>query len=253
MLGKLLFWGGVTAAVVGGAYALTQYSSASPPKNGDKPADDGKLGGWEFAEWTMGGAAADAELPTIVVLHDEGSGDADVRAIFDGLDLSARILVPLGKNGSAQKRNYVADPDKATAPDVQKAAVDLQAFLFDVLKKRRVTGRLVVVSLGTIAGTMAISLGFFAGLAVRQVYALGGLYEPAYVAQAPQAQVRIRLLFQSTLSKLAQDLTTESFKLAASRGFDNVQIQVGDFDLPVTRALAQSWLWPELAANLAKA
>lgn len=252
MLGKILFWGGVTAAVVGGAYALTQYSSASPPKNNDK-TDDGKLlGGWEFAEWTTGGAAADAELPTIVVLHDENSGDADVRAIFDGLDLSARILVPLGKVGSGQKRSYV-DPDKAAAPDVQKAAVDLQGFLFDVLKRRRVTGRLVVVSLGTISGTMALALGFFAALAVRQVYALGGLYEPAYVAQAPQAQVRMRLLFQSTLSKLAQDLTTEAFKLAASRGFDNVQMQVGDFDLPVTRALAQSWLWPELAANLAKA
>lgn len=247
--GKVLFWGGLAAITVGGTWLWFGGPTIAPsPKPNPTPGPD-RLGGWEFAEWTTTATDVSTELPTIVVLHDVSSGAADVRVLFEGLEQPARIFVPLGKFGAGEQRGYIA-LEGASMKEAQTAAMELQSFLFAVLSARKVTGRIIVIGLGT-SGTLAIALANYAGLAVRQAYAVGGLYEPAYVAEKPQAQVRVRMLLQETAPQNVQANTANAFKLMSERGFD-AQVLAGDFDLPVTSALAKQWLWPELAGNLLK-
>ncbi|PCC75739.1 hypothetical protein SAMN02745121_00280 [Nannocystis exedens] len=250
-LGKVLVTVFATAATLAGAgYLISTFGQPTPNGtgngNGNGPP---KLGSWEFAEWTTTATDPAAELPTIVVLHDTDSGDADIRAMFAGFESPARVLVPLGTVGSGQKRSYI-EP-QADLMTLQKVSIGLQDFLFAALQERKVKGRLIVVGLGS-SGTLATALGLFAGLAVRQAYALGGSYNTSSVPLAPQADVKIRQWLQSVLSKSVQDATTEAFKLMTSRGF-NAELLIGDFDLPVTTAVFKAWLWPELLQGVGEA
>ncbi|MCY1062150.1 hypothetical protein [Nannocystis sp. SCPEA4] len=255
-LGKFFVTVFATAATLAGAGYLISTFGQTP--NGNSSGNDNgngngngppKLGSWEFAEWTTTAADPTVELPAIVVLHDADNGDADIRAMFNGFESPARILVPLGTLGTGQKRSYIEPQADMLA--LQKVSLALQDFLFAILKERKVKGRLIVVGLGS-SGTLATALGLFASLAVRQAYALGGSYNASSVPLAPQAQVKIRQWLQSVLSKSVQDATTEAFKLMTSRGF-NAELLIGDFDLPVTTALFKAWLWPELLQGVGEA
>ena len=99
MLGKLLvtLTSVVAVAVFGSA---TKASSAPVVKPTPKPSDP-RIGGFEFAEFYVGGATVtDQNLPTFVLLHAENSTAAEALKVLAPLVFPARVLVPLGSKAT---------------------------------------------------------------------------------------------------------------------------------------------------------
>lgn len=254
MLGKIIF----TIFALGGAAVVAApkkkvLNDINPPAPAPAPgpAPDGKLGGYDFAEFYIGGGKPDQKLPTIILLHAEDSDAAAALPVLSTLSKPARVLVPRGPIATAKGRAYLPAGVQGAAllKAITEQAWALQAFLVSALAKYSVAERLVVVGLGT-AGSMAVALGLEGGAWVRLAYGLGGVFtaDQMPLAQDPHAIAVRKLSYGDAIGfdKLAA-IT------AAERGIDYLTIYEADVDLiggMLDDATARAWLMPLLEKDL---
>jgi len=213
----------------------------APPS--DQPLE--QLAGYQLQEWVTAGAKLTDDLQTVVLLHERDSSQDTVRKIVADFEGKARFVAPLGRYVSEGGNSFI-DPQAQTGlAALQDEGESLLALMVALRAARSPNRRVILVGLGN-STLLALSTALFNAFAVRDGIGVGGSFEPELVPLSG-GDSRIFLLAQATSPQL--DKTTQAFKVAAERGF-GAQLEVGDFDLPLSPALIQAYLFPLLTKLL---
>lgn len=207
----------------------------------------------------FGGAKPDqAGLPTIVLLHGEGSTPTEALKTLEGKDMFAngwpgpvRVVVPMGRYGD-QKSRYYVDPAKTkTRADFQSAQrqeadviADWMAGSLNVYKS--VPQKAIIVGLGA-NGATAVQVALRRPELVRQAYGTGGAVPSYWVAGAAslngQKGPAIRKI--SYGDGISADDAAQ--KAAKDRGWD---FETLDLPEPPSESTVQKWLLPQIDEQL---
>lgn len=247
---------GVAAAAAGGAKKDKNAPDKGKTKPDVKPGDPElqQLGLHEALVGRVDGdqyrAGAGAEiLPTVVLLHGEGDDPSLARQVLPK-SRPLRVIVPLGRIADLGPRRRYVDPMLAGVAYRQalvKEADDLVAVVVAATQRFNVSGRLVMIGLGT-AGAIAVLNAMRGGAFVRAGLGAGGTLTADWVPpKAPPDPARLYKLSWGD----AVGFDTLAMQAAAERGWP-ARLDVGDLDVigstpdPMT---SRAWLeqyWAEL-------
>lgn len=204
----------------------------------------------------FGGAKpGDQDLPTIVLLHGEGSTPTQALKTLEGAEMFAngwphpvRVLVPMGRFGDQKHRFYV-DPTTKTKAEWQQAqrieADSLGAWLTTALAAyASKPAKPIVVGLGA-NGAAAVRMALTQPALVRQAYGTGGAV-PSYWAGVPPLVGPGPIIRKLSYGDgVAADDAAQA--AAKERGFDFETMDLGE---PPSEATVQKWLLPQLDEGL---
>lgn len=206
----------------------------------------------------FGGAKPDQSgLPTIVLLHGEGSTPTEALRTLEGKDMFAngwpspvRVVVPMGRFGD-QKARYYVDPAQARTRDEFLAAQRQEA---DVIADwmagslgayGSVPAKAIVVGLGA-NGATAVQVALRRPELVRQAYGTGGAVLPEWVASAASLTGKSPAIRKISYG---DGIALDDAAQAASkeRGWD---FETLDLPEPPSESTVQKWLLPQIDEQL---
>lgn len=252
--GKLLLG---AAVLGGGAWLLGRHTSSTSQKK--KPPTPSAT--YQVIDAYFGGAKpGDPGLPTIVVLHGEGSTPTMAFKTLEGKEMFAngwqspvRILCPTGRFGvevPGPARFYVeqglATPASYQAAQRQEGERLATWLATAVAAYTSAPPRVIVVGLGA-NGPLAVEMAFQRPDLIRQAYGTGGSVPSYWVLDAAQLgdtpSPLIRKL--SYGDGVGPDDATQ--KAAKERGYD---FETMDLPAPPSEATVQKWLLPQIDDQL---
>lgn len=241
-------------AVGAAAFGLSQIASAAPTQNDNKNGQDKpppadwpkdkpleKLAGFQVREWLTGGAKITDDLQVVVVLHDQNSSPEEVEKLLGDYPGKARFVAPTGRYAQEGGFTFLSPQAVDGAAVLADEGLALTQLVQAIRQVRSPQRRVIVVGLG-VSTLLALAMALYAGFAVRAGVGVGGWYQPALVP-AVGGDTSVFLLTQASGPHEAE--TQEAMKLATARGF-KVEVEVGDFDLPLSPDFTKKYLQPIL-------
>lgn len=152
------------------------------------------LAGTRFLVYETGGAASDASLPMIVGLHYSGAKPEAMLEYFDGIDFSARIVLPQG--GYPRRDGYSwfpTDYAQLSAAQQDEAAFDaennLSAFLNAAAGEYATSGKPIVMGI-SYGGDLAFLLATRHPEKLRAAFPIAARFLPAWMPETNTCKPR---------------------------------------------------------------
>lgn len=190
----------------------------------------------------IGGADAEQGVePTLLVLPDDGAGEADTLAAL-GAAGRWRVVLVRPPVQLAEGWGWIVpdapESDMVEALQLQTARVG--GLVVQVVRQLPTDRRLVLVGLGPHAGTITLAQAFAGGPVIRGAAAVGGVYLADWLPRpvAPLATVR-QLAFGAAVG-LAQQMSA-----AATKAGWDCEVTTGGKEYQGATAAAK-WLGPTL-------
>jgi phospholipase/carboxylesterase len=159
--------------------AVTPVGVSEVPATSAEGRIIGQAGGFEYVEFTTGGARVEEPLPMIIVMHGRGGRTEKFETIFAAFPGRARIIVPHGhpngKGGYAWWDHKVPGTDpEVISSDVRPVAAQMAAAIVELCAKRPTLGRPVVTGFSQ-GGMLAFSIAALHPDVVSAAFPMGGL------------------------------------------------------------------------------